>query len=120
MSVSFTVPGPVPSKSNHRFSNTPEARAQWQRILQYQQDVGMSAMAAGARKHLGNGKARVKVLLVNQNLDLDNALKVGIDGLKNVAFPDDSGEFLDQVQVVWAEDDGPVRAEYRLEWGAGG
>ncbi len=115
-SVSFTVPGRVPSKSNYRFANTDKAREQWRRILQYQQDVGMSALAAGAKKHLGKGKARVKVLLINQKCDLDNALKCPIDGLKNVAFYDDSGEYLDAVQVCWAEDDGPVRAEYRIEW----
>ncbi len=107
----------MPSKSNYRFANTDKAREQWRRILQYQQDVGMSALAAGAKKHLGKGKARVKVLLINQKCDLDNALKCPIDGLKNVAFYDDSGEYLEAVQVCWAEDDGPARAEYRIDWG---
>ncbi len=109
MNVSFTVPGRVPSKSNFRFANNPKAKAAWQRILQYQQEVGMEAMAAGAKKHMGKGKARVKVLLINQKVDLDNALKAPIDGLKHVAFVDDSGEYLDAVQVCWVEDDGPVR-----------
>lgn len=117
MSVTFTVPGKVPSKANFRHANTARAKAQWKRILDYQAEVGMSALAAGSRKHLGKGKARVKVLLVNQSCDLDNALKCPIDGLKNVAFPDDSGKYLGGVHVSWAEDDGPPRAEYRIEWG---
>ena len=114
MSVSFTVPGPVPSKSNFRWSNTKESRAKWQRIKSYEQEVGLSAMVAGAKKH--SGKARVKVLLVNQKLDLDNSLKAPIDGLKAVAFEDDSPRYLDAVQVCWAEDSGPVRTEFRISW----
>ncbi len=118
-SISFTVPGRVPSKANFRWSNTDKARREWRRILAYQQEVGLSALAAGvkqARRANGKGKARVKVLLVNQVCDLDNALKAPIDGLKKVAFSDDSGKYLDAVQVCWTEDDGPVRAEYRIEW----
>ncbi len=118
MNVSFTVPGRVPSKSNFRFANNPKARSEWQRILQYQQEVGMEAMAAGTKTqaNLSKSKARVKVLLVNQDIDIDNGLKVILDGLKNVAFVDDSPKYLEAVQVCWAEDDGPVRAEYRIEW----
>ncbi len=118
-SISFTVPGHVPSKANFRWSNTDKARREWRRILAYQQEVGLSALAAGvrqAKREAGKRKARVKVLLVNQHIDLDNALKCPIDGLKKVAFDDDSGKYLDAVQVCWEEDDGPVRAEYRIEW----
>jgi Holliday junction resolvase RusA-like endonuclease len=114
MMVSFTVPGRVPSKSNYRHSA--KQMAQWQRIKSYEQEVGLSAICAGARSHLGSGPARVKVLLVNQRLDLDNALKCPIDGLKGVAFVDDSPEHLEAVQVCQAKDDGPVRAEYRISW----
>ncbi len=115
-SISFVVPGRVPSKSNFRWSRKPDARLRWQAIVQYEQEVGMAAMAAGARKHASTGPARVKVLLVNQRLDLDNALKCPIDGLKGVAFVDDSPEHLEAVQVAQARDDGPARAEYRIEW----
>ena len=114
--ISFEVPGRVPSKSNFRHSATAKSKAEWLRIINYQQEVGMSALAAGARKHLGKGKVRLKVLLVNQVCDLDNALKCPIDGLKNVAFADDSPEFIEAVQVCWAEDDGPVRTEFRISW----
>ncbi len=115
MTVSFTVPGPVPSKSNFRRGGK-DWRTRWARIVQYEQEVGLAAMAAGAKKHLGKGPARVKVLLVNQTLDLDNSLKCPIDGLKGVAFKDDSPEHLEAVQVCQAKDAGPVRAEYRIEW----
>lgn len=114
MSVTFTVPGRVPSKANYRHSK--ETRSQWQRIKQYEQEVGLSAIAAGARqlRSYADGKARLKVLLVNQVCDLDNALKCPIDGLKGVAFPDDSPEHLEAVQVCWVEDEGPARVEYRI------
>lgn len=114
--VSFTVPGRVPVKSNYRFTPDKKGREGWQRILSYQQEVGLSAIAAGAKKHMGSGKARVKVLLVNQVCDLDNALKSPIDGLKGVAFVDDSSKHLEAIQVCQMTDDGPVRAEYRIEW----
>lgn len=114
--IGFIVPGRVPSKSNFRWSNTAKCRALWKRILDYQQEVGLSALAAGAKKHMGKGKVRLKVLLVNQVCDLDNALKCPIDGLKNVAFADDSPEFIEAVQVCWTEDDGPVRTEFRISW----
>lgn len=115
MSIAFTVEGPVPSKSNYRHGA--KNRAGWARIIAYQQEVGLRAIVAGARKHAGKGKAQVKVLLVNQRCDLDNALKCPIDGLKGVAFKDDSPEHLEAIQVCQARDDGPVRAEYRIEWG---
>lgn len=117
MSISFTVPGRVPSKSNFRYSPTEKSRRAWQRIVQYQQEVGMAALAAGGKwpRH-GRSRARLKVLLVNQRVDLDNALKAPIDGLKGVVFPDDSPEFLGAVQVCWTKDDGPARVEYRIEW----
>ncbi len=39
--------------------------------------------------------------------------------LKQVAFEDDSPTYLEAVQVCWAEDDGPARAEFRIEWEGG-
>ena len=116
-SVAFTVPGRVPSKSNFRRGGK-GWRDRWARIVAYEQEVGLSAICAGARQHMGSGPARVKVLLVNQRLDLDNALKCPIDGLKSVAFVDDSPEHLQAIQVSQATDDGPVRAEFRVEWEA--
>lgn len=116
MSVAFTVEGPVPSKSNHRHAAHAKNRAAWARIKQYEQEVGLSAIAAGAKKHLGSGEAHVTVLLLNQSLDVDNAAKVGVDALKGIAYPDDAPRFLRSVGVAWEEDDGPVRAEYRIRW----
>ncbi len=119
MSVSFTVPGRVPSKSNYRKDGSKASRDLWRRIVAYEHDVGMAALAAGVRRFRGKGRARLKVLLVNQTLDLDNSLKCPVDGLKHVAFEDDSPSYLEAVQVCWAEDDGPARAEFRIEWEGG-
>ena len=61
-------------------------------------------------------RAHVNMLLINQRLDIDNACKAAIDGLKNVCYPDDSPEFLRSVRVAYEEDDGPVRTEFRVFW----
>ena len=112
------VPGKVPPKSNYRKDSSKASRDLWKRILRYEKDVGEAAVTAGARRHMGRGKASVHVVLVNQTLDLDNALKAPIDGLKNVAFEDDSPEHMDRVVVEWREDkDHPrPRAVYTIEW----
>lgn len=119
-SVAFSVPGAVPSKSNYRKANTKASRELWKRIKKYESEVGQAAMAAGARRHMGRGKVELVVVLVNQALDLDNALKCPIDGLKHVAFEDDSPEHLDRVMVLWRQDAGDPRprVEYRIEWRA--
>lgn len=116
MNVSFTVLGKAVSKSNYRHDS--KNRKRWAEILQYQQLVGLSAMAAGAKKHIGSGRVFVRILLVNQPIDPDGIFKAAMDGLKRVAYPDDSGEWVKGCQVVAEKDDGPVRAEYRIEWGA--
>ena len=117
-SVSFVVPGAVPPKSNYRNDGSPEMRRLWKRIKGYEDDVGMSAIAAGAKRHYGRGKAGVAMLLVNQTCDIDNATKCPIDGLKNVAFPDDKPEFLDRLHVEWTQDpdDPSPRIVYRVGW----
>lgn len=115
MNVSFTVPGKAVSKSNYRHSA--KGRAEWSRVLQYQQLVGLSAMAAGAKKHMGSGRVFVRILLVNQPIDPDGIFKAALDGLKRVAYPDDSAKWVKGCQVVAETDDGPVRVEYRIEWG---
>jgi Holliday junction resolvase RusA-like endonuclease len=118
--ISFTVPGRVPSKANFRWSNSARARQAWKQIKDYEHQVGLAALAAGAlgvrSKLKTSAKARVKVLLVNQKVDLDNALKSPIDGLKGVCLEDDSPKYLEAIQVCWAEDDGPARAEYQVEY----
>ena len=113
-SVSFTVPGVAPSKSNYR--HDAKSRHKWSAILQYQQLVGLSAMAAGAKKHSGKGRVYVRILLVNQPIDPDGIFKAAMDGLKHVAYPDDASRWVRGCQVVAEEDPGPVRAEFRIEW----
>jgi len=115
VSISFVVPGKAVSKSNFRYSRSEKSRREWSRILSYQNDVGLSAIAAGARRFMGK-RAHVNMLLVNQRLDVDNAAKACIDGLKNVAFPDDNPKFLRSVRVAYEEDDGEVRTEFRIRW----
>ncbi len=115
MSVSFTVPGRCVSKSNFRYSRSEKSRREWSRIKSYEQDVGLSAIAAGARKYVGR-PTHINMLLVNQTLDVDNACKAAVDALKNVAFPDDNPKFLKSVRVAYEEDDGPVRCEFRISW----
>ena len=114
MSVSFTVPGRAVSKSNYRHSKSNPLK--WKRVLDYQQEVGLSAIAAGAKKRMGDGKVYVRILLVNQRIDPDGIFKVALDGLKRVAYPDDSAAWVRGCQVVATEDDGPVRTEFRIEW----
>lgn len=114
MSVVFTVPGRVPSKSNYRHGRMDGPA--WGRIVSYQNDVGMSAIAAGAKKYMSTGKAVVKMLLVNQIIDCDNAMKI-IDGLKGIAFVDDGPKYLRGVQAYHADpDDSGPRVEFRIEW----
>lgn len=116
--ISFVVPGAVPPKSSYRHDGSEEMRRLWKRIKEYEADVGMSAVAAGARRHYGRGKAGVFMFLVNQRCDVDNATKCPIDGLKGVAFPDDKPEYLDRLSVEWTEDpdDRRPRIVYRVGW----
>lgn len=89
----------------------------WKRIMSYQNDVGMSAIAVGAKKHMNGGKAVVKMLLVNQIIDCDNASKAPLDGLKGIAFVDDGPKYLRGVQSYHADpDDGGPRVEFRISW----
>ncbi len=116
--VTFSVPGAPPSKSNYRKSKTKASHDAWERIVRYQQEVAMAAMIAGAKRHCGSGRAVVKMLLVNQRIDCDNALKI-LDGLKGVAFVDDGPKHLRGVQSYHADpDDGGPRVEFRIEWEA--
>lgn len=119
-SVSFVVPGLVPPKSNYRNDGTPEMRRLWKRIKAYEADVGGSAMAAGAKRHMARGQLRcgVSMLLINQVCDIDNATKAPIDGLKHVAFPDDKPEYLDRLRLEWREDPDHrhPRIAYHIEW----
>ena len=118
MSVAFTVPGRAVSKSNYRHAKSNALK--WKRVLDYQQEIGLSALAAGAKKRMGDGKVFVRILLVNQRIDPDGIFKVALDGLKRVAYPDDSSKWVRGCQVVAVEDDGPVRTEFRIEWEGNG
>lgn len=117
MSISFVVPGKAISKSNYRHDSRNGRNGAWDRILAYQQDIGLSAIAAGAKRHMGKGKVYVRILLVNQPIDPDGIFKVAMDGLKRVAYPDDAAKWVRGCQVIAADpDDGPVRAEFRISW----
>jgi hypothetical protein len=110
VNVSFTVPGKAVSKSNYRHSA--KGRAEWSRVIQYQQLVGLSAIAAGAKRHMGTGRVYVRVLLVNQPIDPDEIFAL-IEGLYGGVL---RREQTRSIQVAWTEDGGPVRAEYRISW----
>lgn len=115
--VAFSVPGAPPSKSNYRKSKTKASHDAWERIVRYQQEVAMAAMVAGAKRYCGSGRAVVKMLLVNQRIDCDNASKAPLDGLKGVAFPDDGPKHLRGVQSYHADPDGSgPRVEFRISW----
>lgn len=119
MSISFTVPGKTPSKSNFRWSaKDPKARQKWATLKQYEQLVGLSALAAGCKKnHVWElGRADVKITLVSQRLDVDNAAKVFLDGLRGVAFVDDSPKYVRSVTVAYSDELGAPEVYCRISW----
>jgi crossover junction endodeoxyribonuclease RusA len=78
----------------------------------YKQEVRWRAKVAGCRDPIA-GLVELRILLVPKNricMDLDNALKVTIDALKDVVFDDDS-----QVFKITAERRDPDAAGARLE-----
>lgn len=88
-SITITIPGQAPSKSNYRHFSKGWQR-KWKRIKDFEGEVGKAATAAGAKKLAKKyDSVRVDVVGYRQNADPDNWLKSCIDGLKNVAFPDD-------------------------------
>jgi Holliday junction resolvase RusA-like endonuclease len=92
--------GNVPSKSNYRKGGK-NWREQWKRIKKFESEVGWLAKAAGAR--CSTKPVELYVVAINQRLDLDNCLKGCIDGLRGVAFYDDSQKYLIGVHIAAAK-----------------
>ncbi len=90
--LSFSVPGVVPSKSNFRRGK--DWRRRWTRIKAYEEEVGYAALEAGAAHALGRhgGKpVRVELAAFNQpgNLDLDGMWKILLDAVEGVCIEND-------------------------------
>jgi Holliday junction resolvase RusA-like endonuclease len=115
--VRFVVPGAVPAKSNYRWSNTERGKRSWKRIREYQMLVGLLARKAGAKPRPGF-LGSVEVTAFGQRCDPDNTLKCIVDGLRGVAFPDDSPEYVERVSVESRPDDGSgKRVEVTVRYG---
>ncbi len=91
--ISLTYHGALPSKSNFRKANTQASRARWARIKAAQEDLGMLALAAGARPLYREMPVSVSARLIGQNIDVDNAGKVILDALEGVCYENDSQVF---------------------------
>lgn len=118
MVVKFTVLGRIPSKSNFRYSaKSAKSRLAWRAIKDYEHTVGLAAMTAGAKFGRKPQPIALQVTLVNQTLDIDNALKVALDGMKNVVVPDDSPHWIPDVRVLWEKTkDGEPRVRYNIRY----
>lgn len=78
--------GALPSKANFRKSGK-DWRKRWARIKAAENDIGMLAVAGGAK--VTDKPVALTVVLYNQRLDADNALKVLGDALENVCYRND-------------------------------
>lgn len=84
--MKFLYHGRLPSKSNFRKGGK-DWRKRWARIKAAQDDIGMLAIASGAR--LTQRDVAVMVVLYNQRIDTDNSLKVIGDALEGVVIHND-------------------------------
>lgn len=116
--VEFEVWGKVPSKSNFRYSASSEkSKRAWQRIKSYEATIGHAAMAAGAKCGRDPKPIVLTVMLINQTLDLDNAMKAPIDGIKGVVIPDDSPEWIPRINIIQERtDDGEPKVRYHIRY----
>jgi hypothetical protein len=114
--IRFEVPGVVPSKSNYRFSRTRKGLEGWRRIKNYEAEVGKSAMVAGARYRQQPLPISLTVMLVNQPVDLDNALKCPIDGLKGVVIPNDTPEWIPELHIHFENGGGEPSMKYEIRY----
>lgn len=95
--LNFRYEGSPPSKSNFRKSGN-DWRKKWQRLKEFEAEVGWLARAAGAR--VRNEPAGVYIEASNVRLDLDNICKATVDALCGVAIADDDPAHLESVHVV--------------------
>ena len=110
--VRFSVAGAVPSKSNYRWSNSAKGRAGWKRIKDYETLVGWEAKAAGCKIA---GPVELRLTICGGATDLDNGLKAPVDGLKGVAYQDDSQAFLGRIEVL-REDAEKPRLDFEVRY----
>ena len=118
-SVEFFLEGAAPSKSNYRKGGK-HWKPRWQRVKDFEADVGKAAMAAGARKHMGKGRVSVDVRARNQVADPDNLFKALLDGMKHVAFEDDSADHIAALSLSVEDGEGPPMLWVRVTWPEGG
>lgn len=85
-SVEFVYEGKLPSKSNFRRGGK-DWRKKWARIRATQDDIGMLAIASGAK--VTDKPIAVTVVLYNQRIDTDNSLKILGDSLEGVVIEND-------------------------------
>lgn len=114
--ISLTYYGALPSKSNYRKANAQAARTQWARIKATQADLGMLALAAGARPLYRQMPVSVSARLIGQRLDVDNSAKVILDALEGVCYEDDKQVFRWAVERVLDEYPCSPRVEVTVGW----
>lgn len=118
-SVEFFLEGAVPSKSKYRKGGQHRKPA-WQRVKDFEADVGEAALAAGTRRHMGKGRVAVDVRARDQVADPDNLFKAVLDGMKGVAFEDDSADYIASLSLAVEDAQGPPMLWVRVPWPEGG
>ena len=90
-SVSFVYWGMVPSKSNYRWSRTPEAKKRWAKIKHFEEELAIMAQHAWGRGSMLKMPPPVTVEMVpyNQRQDANNLAKIVLDSLEGTAYTND-------------------------------
>lgn len=89
-SITITVPGQAPSKSNYRH-HSKDWRKKWKRIKGFEEAVGKAAIAAGAKqmRRKYNGSVHVHTATYKQRIDPSNAEKAIHDALQGICYDND-------------------------------
>ena len=125
--VVFVYLDPVPSKKSYRFTKAgkkgEEMRRLKARIKGYEAGIGWEARRAGAHRVLARiranhpgAKASISVYAFNQRPDPDNLWGCIMDGIKGVAIPDDSPNWIWRAYMEYVEDDGATRVGVKIAW----
>lgn len=113
--LSFRYEGSPPSKSNFRRSGK-DWRKKWQRIKEFESEIGWLAKAAGAS--VRDEPAGVYIKASNVRLDLDNILKATVDALCGVAIADDDPTHLESVHIVRRQEPGFTGLYVQVDYAA--
>lgn len=111
--IEFKVELPLPSLENFRkrgMGATEQQRRaaarKYNRILKAKDEIGWrcrEAATPGQIKRLFGERLAVKIMLYDQKIDADN-VKLVVDALKGVVYPDDKKKFVRRVCTEHGED----------------